>query len=74
MPAAPAILPQGRRCAAPGRGSGAEPVATADDTLGTWSNRRGNEVFGRFFDVDPLEMLEPTAYARPGALRAGCKA
>ena len=30
-------------------------------------------MFGRFFDVDPLERLEPAAYARPGALRAGRK-
>ena len=28
-----------------------------------------NEVFGRFFDVDPLEMFEPTAYAQAGAPR-----
>jgi uncharacterized protein len=28
-----------------------------------------NEVFGRFFDVDPIEMFEPTAYAQAGAPR-----
>lgn len=26
-------------------------------------------MFGRFFDVDPVEMFEPAAYARPGAPR-----
>ena len=26
-----------------------------------------NEVFGRFFDVDPIEMFEPAAYAQAGA-------
>src|SRR5437660_12017944 len=26
-----------------------------------------NEVFGRFFDVDPIEMFEPVAYAQSGA-------
>ena len=28
-----------------------------------------NEVFGRFFDVDPIEMFEPAAYAQAGAPR-----
>ena len=28
-----------------------------------------NEVFGRFFDVDPIEMFEPAAYAQGGAPR-----
>jgi hypothetical protein len=28
-----------------------------------------NEVFGRFFDVDPLEMLVPSAYAQAGTPR-----
>ena len=28
-----------------------------------------NEVFGRFFDVDPIEMFEPVAYAQAGAPR-----
>src|SRR5712692_8472003 len=28
-----------------------------------------NEVFGRFFHVDPIEMLEPVAYAQSGAPR-----
>ncbi len=28
-----------------------------------------NEVFGRFFDVDPVEMFEPAAYAQAGAPR-----
>ena len=28
-----------------------------------------NEVFGRFFNVDPIEMFEPTAYAQAGAPR-----
>src|SRR5215467_8716357 len=28
-----------------------------------------NEVFGRFFDVHPIEMFEPTAYAQSGAPR-----
>ena len=28
-----------------------------------------NEVFGRFFDVDPIEMFEPAAYAQSGAPR-----
>jgi uncharacterized protein len=28
-----------------------------------------NEVFGRFFDVDPIEMFEPTAYAQAGTPR-----
>ena len=28
-----------------------------------------NEVFGRFFDVDIVEMFEPTAYAQSGAPR-----
>jgi hypothetical protein len=28
-----------------------------------------NEVFGRFFDVDPIEMFEPAAYAQTGAPR-----
>jgi len=28
-----------------------------------------NEVFGRFFDVDPVEMFEPVAYAQAGAPR-----
>ena len=28
-----------------------------------------NEVFGRFFDVDPLEMFEPELYAQAGAPR-----
>ena len=28
-----------------------------------------NEVFGRFFDVDPIEMFEPDAYAQAGAPR-----
>jgi hypothetical protein len=28
-----------------------------------------NEVFGRFFDVDPVEMFEPAAYAQSGAPR-----
>src|SRR5688572_5525828 len=26
-----------------------------------------NDVFGRFFDVDPIEMFEPVAYAQAGA-------
>ena len=28
-----------------------------------------NEVFGHFFDVDPIEMFEPVAYAQAGAPR-----
>ena len=28
-----------------------------------------NEVFGRFFNVDPIEMFEPAAYAQAGAPR-----
>jgi predicted TIM-barrel fold metal-dependent hydrolase len=28
-----------------------------------------NEVFGRFFDVDPIEMFEPAAYAQAGTPR-----
>src|SRR6516165_6211768 len=28
-----------------------------------------NEVFGRFFDVDPIEMFEPAAYAQSAAPR-----
>jgi len=28
-----------------------------------------NEVFGRFFDIDPIEMFEPAAYAQSGAPR-----
>ena len=28
-----------------------------------------NDVFGRFFDVDPIEMFEPTVYAQNGAPR-----
>src|SRR4029077_1022055 len=28
-----------------------------------------NEVFGHFFDVDPIEMFEPAAYAQGGAPR-----
>jgi hypothetical protein len=28
-----------------------------------------NEVFGRFFDVDPIQMFEPEAYAQSGAPR-----
>ena len=28
-----------------------------------------NEVFGRFFEVDPVEMFEPAAYAQGGAPR-----
>src|SRR6059036_2012961 len=28
-----------------------------------------NEVFGRFFNVDPIEMFEPVAYAQAGAPR-----
>jgi predicted TIM-barrel fold metal-dependent hydrolase len=28
-----------------------------------------NEIFGRFFDVDPIEMFEPAAYAQSGAPR-----
>src|SRR4051812_15850163 len=28
-----------------------------------------NEIFGRFFDVDPIEMFEPVAYAQSGAPR-----